>query len=225
MGQLILPAVAAAASVHNGSPVHFQGLLRHNLQQLANISTGSAPQCNNLYTDILASSSSLSNAHLLEAMDCFQDDLTRRIDYDLYAMILGILMIVACLVIDPLRIDKQQWTSWQLVGCWAVVGSFHPIACSGIDSSLCDDPWSMPALAILVSGSGVIAVALLQIGSHDLRRVFASLDRHLRQVSYFSAPNLPMLWVLIHMFRAVTVPTYRTTNKKFSNWILISKRI
>ncbi len=94
-----------------------------------------------------------------------QEELTGRIAYDLYAIGLGILMITASLLIDPFH----AIFTGQFVGCWALmIAGCHPLVCSVAESSLCDRRQLIAGpvpLAILLCGSILIALLIVQIGS------------------------------------------------------------
>jgi hypothetical protein len=116
---------------------------------------------------------------------CFQEELTGRIDYDLYAIGLGIAMIVASLLlIDPC---PATILTGQFVGCWALlIAGCHPLVCCFVAESslLCDRRQLIagPGLAILVSGSILIALLIVQIGSSRFIAEVVSLCRTFREV-------------------------------------------
>jgi hypothetical protein len=185
MGQLILPTPLSTNSSSSPTNDDIQKLLHFHAAQLANTSRNSAAaRCHQLFNDAVSSSSSgpEMNHRLLDSMDCFQEELTGRIDYDLYAMGLGILMIAASLLlIDPC---PAIFFTGQFVGCWAlmIVGC-HPLVCSVAESSLCDRRQLIagPVLAILLCGSILIALLILQIGSSRFIAQVVSLCRAFRE--------------------------------------------
>ncbi len=112
----------------------------------------------------------------------FQEELTGRIDYDLYAIGLGILMIVASLLlIDPFH----AILSGQFVCCWVLIAGCHPLVCCSVAESslLCDRRQLIagPVLAILLCGSILIALLILQIGSCRFIAEVVSLSRAFRE--------------------------------------------
>ena len=170
MGQLILPAVRAATAharhstdatehARKRADATLHQLLGYNAAQLAN--TSFATNCHQLYDDALKSS---LFTDLLATLDCFQDELTRKIDYDLYTMILGIGAILACMVINPTSTMHAELLGAVTFGTILVIAGSHLLFCINVDasSSLCD-PTSVLDLAILLLTSGLIAGALIQI--------------------------------------------------------------
>jgi hypothetical protein len=193
MGQLILPTPLSTNASPSPTNDDIQKLLHYNAAQLANTSRNSAAaRCHQLFNNALLSSSSsgpeMNHRHLdsmdrfLDSMDCFQEELTGRIDYDLYVIGLGILMIVASLLlIDPC--PPAIFFTGQFVCCWALmIAGCHPLVCSVAESSLCDRRQLIagPVLAILASGSILIALLILQIGRSIAEVV--SLCRAFREV-------------------------------------------
>jgi hypothetical protein len=185
MGQIILPTPLSTNS-SSSSPTtdDIQKLILFNAAQLANTSKNSAAaRCHQLFNDAVSSSSSGPEINqprrLLDSMDCFQEELTGRIDYDLYAIGLGILMITASLLL----IDHAIFTG-QFVCCWALmIAGCHPLVCSVAESSLCDQLIAGPVLlAILLSGSILMALLILQIGSSRFIAEVVSLCRAFREV-------------------------------------------
>jgi hypothetical protein len=159
-----------------------QPLLHYNAAQLLNASAGNAAHCHVLFDNALSSSSSAeTEKRLLAVMDCFQDELMQRIDYDLSAMILGILMIVACWVMDPTAIGKQVRIS-QLAGCFILVVGCHFVICCMTKSSLCD--LSLVVVGIVSVGAVLTAVALLQTGRSWPPARVASLYYFFRELIY-----------------------------------------
>jgi hypothetical protein len=186
MGQIILPTPLSTNS-SSSSPTNddIQNLLHYNAAQLANTSRNSAAaRCHQLFND--AVSSSFYGPGLLDSMDCFQEDLTGRIDYDLYAIGLGILMIAASLLlIDPC--PPAIFFTGQFVCCWALmIAGCHPLICCSVAESslLCDRRQVIagPGLAILLCGSILIALLILQIGSSRFIAEVVSLCRAFREV-------------------------------------------
>jgi hypothetical protein len=179
MGQIILPTPLSTNSSPS-SPTNddIQNLLLFNAAQLANTSRNSAAaRCHQLFNDALPSSSEINQSRLLDSIYCFQEELTGRIDYDLYAIGLGIIMIVASLLIDPFH----AIFTGQFVGCWVLIAGCHPIFCSVAESSLCDYQLiAVPGLAILLCGSILIALLIVQIGRSVAEVV--SLCRVFREV-------------------------------------------
>jgi hypothetical protein len=186
MGQLILPTPLFTNSSPRPTDDDIQNLLHFNAAQLANTSRNSAVRCHQLFNDALPSSSSgpqFNQPRLLDSMDCFQEELTGRIDYDLYAIGLGILMIVASLLlIDPC---PAIFFTGQFVCCWVLIVGCHPLVCSVAESSLCDRRQLIAGpvlLAILLSGSILIALLILRIGSSRFIAQVVSLCRAFREV-------------------------------------------
>jgi hypothetical protein len=180
MGQIILPTPLSTNSSPSLTNDDIQNLLLFNAAQLANTSRNSAARCHQLFNDALMPSSS-SGPGLLDSMDCFQEELTGRIDYDHYAIGLGILMIVASLLIDPCH----AIFTGQFVCCWALmIAGCHPLVCCSVaESSLCDYQLiAGPVLVILASGSILIALLILQIGSRRFVAEVVSLCRAFREV-------------------------------------------
>jgi hypothetical protein len=190
IGQIILPSPLSTNSSPSPTTDDIQKLLHYNAAQLANTSRNSAARCHQLFNDALLSSSSSGpemNHRLLDSMDCFQDELTGRIDYDLYAIGLGILMIVASLLlIDPC--PPAIFFTGQFVCCWALmIAGCHPLVCFSVAESslLCDRRQLMiagPVLAILLCGSILIALLILQIGSSRFIAEVVSLCLAFREV-------------------------------------------
>jgi hypothetical protein len=183
MGQIILPTPLSTSASPSPTNDDIQKLLHFNAAQLANTSRNSVSRCHQLFNDAVSSSSSGSeiNQHLLDSMDCFQEELTGRIDYDLYAIGLGILMIAASLLlIDPC----PAIFTGQFVCCWALmIAGCHPLVCFVAESSLCDRRQLIagPGLAILLCGSILIALLILQIGSRRFIAEVVSLCRAFRE--------------------------------------------
>jgi hypothetical protein len=184
MGQIILPTPLSTNASPSPTNDDIQKLLHYNAAQLANTSRNSAARCHQLFNDAL--SSSFSGPGLLDSMDCFQDELTGRIDYDLYAIGLGILMIAASLLllIDPSC--PAIFFTGQFVCCWALmIAGCHPLVCSIAESSLCDRRQLIAGpvlLAILLSGSILIALGIMRIGSSRFSAEVVSLCRAFREV-------------------------------------------
>jgi hypothetical protein len=185
MGQIILPTPLSTNASPSPTNDDIQKLLHYNAAQLANTSRNSAARCHQLFNDAL--SSSFSGPGLLDSMDCFQDELTGRIDYDLYAIGLGILMIAASLLllIDPSC--PAIFFTGQFVGCWALmIAGCHPLVCCSVAESslLCNRRQLIagPGLAILLCGSILIALLILQIGSCRFIAEVVSLCRAFREV-------------------------------------------
>jgi hypothetical protein len=183
MGQIILPTPLSTNS-SSSSPTtdDIQNLLRFNAAQLANTSRNSAAsRCHQLFNGAVSSSEIDQPRRLLDSMDCFQEELTGRIDYDLYAIGLGISMIVASLLIDP----YSAILTGQFVCCWVLmIAGCHPLVCFSVaESSLCDYQLiAGPVLAILLSGSILIALLIVQIGSCRFITEVVSLCRAFREV-------------------------------------------
>jgi hypothetical protein len=186
MGQIILPTPLSTNS-SSPSPTNddIQNLLHFNAAQLANSSRNSAAaRCHQLFNDAV-SSSEINQPRLLDSMDCFQEELTGRIDYDLYAIGLGILMIVASLLlIDPC---PAIFFTGEFVCCWALmIAGCHPLVCCSVaESSLLCDPRQLidgPVLAILLCGSILIALLIVRIGSSRFIAEVVSLCRAFREV-------------------------------------------
>jgi hypothetical protein len=180
MGQIILPTpLSTNSSPHSPTTDDIQNLLHFNAAQLANTSGNSAARCHQLFNDALLSSSS---SGLLDSMDCFQEELTGRIDYDLYAIGLGIIMIAASLLlIDP---SHATIFTGQFVCCWALIAGCHLLVCFVAESSFCDRRQLIagPVLVILLSGSILIALLILQIASCRFVAEVVSTCRAFREV-------------------------------------------
>jgi hypothetical protein len=198
IGQIILPTPLSTNASPSPTNDDIQKLLHYNAAQLANTSRNSAAaRCHQLFNDAVSSSSSGpeinqsrrlldSMDRLLDSMDCFQEDLTGRIDYDLYAIGLGILMIVASLLlIDPC--PPAIFFTGQFVCCWALmIAGCHPLVCCSVAESslLCDRRQLIagPVLAILLCGSILIALLIVRIGSSRFIAEVVSLCRAFREV-------------------------------------------
>jgi hypothetical protein len=140
-------------------------LVRYNTAQLAHFSSAAPAACHQLYDEALMSS---SFDNLTAAAECFQRDLTRAIDYNLYAMSLGIAMILAatCMALDrPLIMLITCRIGHLAVGLvLLLIAGGHSLVCgsetAASASLLCSISW-VPSLAILLLGSGCIVSAVL----------------------------------------------------------------